>query len=1083
MALFFNEEEEQPLSYTERFLNRQPVEQEEEQQPLSYRERYGTPSYSDRYGGRTVPGPSTLEASFPMAAERKGKGIQETSETLKRLTGFELPLAEETGKAIEEYGTAGLEGYRPEYIDKNLVDLPAEDVIPWLGETIESQAGEMGINYGLSYLSNKIGGVPGTVIRGLNTGQIYTGLVAEAQEDIARKSGLKSVDELTDTQKTKAQFIAGANTFLELWAPRNLGKTDKKYKFTGDNKKDADTWQDISKEIKRNKSEVAKEFAKETFKVGASEAATEYLQGVTTSLAAESGIGYELTPQGIKEAFDRVVGGFAGGSVYSSPATYRQATLPNRQIDLAQQVLRAQNIQNKLEAGKVYREQGIDYAPFQFDVPDKKVGKTRQTIADIGKLLFNRSISQQGNDFERAINRASTGSDVDLIVKDIAGAFVGAESFSGQEQVSPGYHKLRKQYLGKYAPRYDKIMRKWSRGIPLTGRMFESVDPDVDAYITARLLGKPTEQLSQVLSNKGIDIADLNNDINTINNIKNELYEDLSTTLGKSGLGLGYQKNYIPRSINREAVERDTEGFITSVIEDVGGYTREQAQEIANDIINGRDPATLSSEQIRNPDIAKKKGKDKEGFEKSRSKKWDKLNEDFRETSALRSIENYITNATNRLASAEAFGGKNAEKLSKAVNRALERGLIDNNTAKRIWGLYDAEHRRLGTGTEYENILNMTRTASQLAAVKLLGLATLSSLPELAWMPGRVGFVNMLKASPKAAGFFLKGLAQTILPGGTGKAFDNAFAKTLLQTLGMATNPVVMEKIEALIGGDINKYMSMWFRAPAGLFLTQYTNFVRAWTAVSALEMLQNEANKVHRGKKLTAKNKRALERELRENGLTFEDFKEMVRRGNGKLDVLNDQYLEQRFTKSNGNEISIRDAIVPWLEKIVTDVALEPQATNRPLWTSDKRFQAVAQLKSFPIVFGNTILKRTYKQLNPKICTPGLQNNMSVLFSVGAAFGLASLVVELKKFIKGNTDESTISEYIAGMGIPYWGTDSLVKAGGLPVLSTLDMFFKPMISMFTDDDGNPIADTAEALLDILVRTFGSAIFAEQLGE
>jgi len=296
--------------------------------------------------------------------------------------------------------------------------------------------------------------------------------------------------------------------------------------------------------------------------------------------------------------------------------------------------------------------------------------------------------------------------------------------------------------------------------------------------------------------------------------------------------------------------------------------------------------------------------------------------------------------------------------------------------------------------------------------------------------------------------------------------------------MGLAMTPTVDEKIASFMAGDVNPFMNAWFRSPAGLFLTQYTNFVRAWTAVSALRMIQNEANKVLNGR-LKGKNKIALERELRENGLTIEDFTRIAREGNGKIDFTNDAYLEKRFTKSDGTEVSIRDVLVPWVRKITTDVALEPRPTNRPLWMSNPQLQLVAQLKSFPVVFANNIMKRTYRQLNPKICTPGLQSNMSVLGSVAAAFGLAALVVELKNAIKGKTEDATIVDYVAGVGIPYIGTDSFSQAASIPALATLDSFFMPLFS----SDGEGIADTAEAVLEQLVRTFGSAILAEDLGE
>ena len=71
---------------------------------------------------------------------------------------------------------------------------------------------------------------------------------------------------------------------------------------------------------------------------------------------------------------------------------------------------------------------------------------------------------------------------------------------------------------------------------------------------------------------------------------------------------------------------------------------------------------------------------------------------------------------------------------------------------------------------------------------------------------------------------------------------------------------------------------------------------------------------------------------------------------------------------------------MVPWVRKLVTDVALEPTTTNRPLWMSNPDMQLLAQLKSFPILFGNTIAKRVIRKMNPKTCSPDFMGQMATV-------------------------------------------------------------------------------------------------------
>jgi len=1026
---------------------------------------------------------STLGASIELAKERQGFGGKETAQRISEVFGVDTGSLQNFFGGLEKEGSEALTKWKPSYIDKPFLE--SQNKPGWIAEQVGSQAGETGLIYGVSLLSRLMPGPIGSVVRGATIVPTYNSIYSETLQDIARKSN-KDVSQLSTGDKQRAAIYAGLNTALELVIPFRTAKKAIPIKFTGNVKKDlkaVDKW--LKSTTPDTKLQQTAKFSKELGKTGLGEMTTETLQGIVSSAASEPGISYEFTPEGMSEAVDRAVGGFFGGTTFGSPASIANATQVNRTRNQYNQLLTAGNRQKLLEAGENFKKTGKETTPRLFNVTPPKQIPVLSKLKDIGAntlfrradALFNDKLNRfaQGGLTEKG--NKPTGKDVNLLVNKLFPRFGEVESMSGDKQQGIGYDTYRMTLLGDYGTKFDNIYNKWRGGGNVLGRF----NPAIDAYVGAKLeegSGRVTAEQIAALEAQlptNINKQDLDNDIATLREITDNVYGQLKETLAKSDMEIGYTKGYLPRGIDRKAIEANREGFIQSLVKDVG-YNRKKAEAIANDIIKGRDPTILSSKEIRG--YRKRKGEKKKGFEKERNLKWDALNPEFRNQSAFDSLQDYIYKATSRIASAEKFGGNKAEKLAADVDEALEKGLITSSEAKTIWDMYDAEHKRYGLpeSPEQEALVETSRLLAAAASVKLLGLAILSSIPELAHMPSRVGFINTVKAAPKAAGFFMKGLMQSVYPGKTGKSLNNAFAKDLIQVMGMGLNPIVNERVEALMAGDVNPFMNWWFRSLGGGFLTQYTNFVRSWTAVAGMYMIQDEAKKVVNGT-LKGKNKVALERELRENGLTLKDFEQIIRQGNNTIDFLDDTFLEKRFTKSDGTVTRVRDVLVPWLRKITTDVALEPRPTNRPLWMANPKLQLVAQLKSFPVVFANNIMKRTYRQLNPKVCTPGLQAGMSTYLSVALALSLAALAIEMKKGIRGDEDEElTVRELLAGAGVPYIDARNFSQIASIPAVSVVDGVFSPL---FSTQEGEGLGDTVEEILNMLIKTTGGAILAE----
>ncbi len=1028
---------------------------------------------------------SDLDFSSASFKQRQGRGFGEMSDYLKRKTGLDSPdFITNYFQQLEETGDTEVKGYVPDY-PSNVLE--ADSTLGWMGEKVKQQAHEQAVIYGGSFLAQKLmmSGHPylATISGGATVAITFNTIWDEAMQELAHLNG-KQVSELTDEERDTAFYLAIQNTALEFLPTRLASKGKNAFKSVA---KDVDgVAKDLSKWLKNvDKDSIirkGKKFLKSSLGIGVKEGTTEATAQLNTMRLSEQGIGYAKTDEGFGQVVSSGAGGVAGGPVFGSGQSISNSREFNKTISEGTRYLNNLNTQNKFKARDEYVKElntgeapaGFDVIPDLYDVPEHHKGKTEQFI----ELLAEKGLGRSTTEFRNAIKKVKTGRDMYDLHTQVFGSLSGVESFSGDTQGKPSFMQLKSDKLNQYSTRFFDIQSKWSGGLwgitqhrVLAGEMGESVHPVIDAYVGAsiekRLTSEETKAVRKLIGKKRL--RELNKDIKELGEIHDKVYEDLSKVLKKSDISLGYTENYLTRGINYKAVKKNKEGFIRTLVDDVG-YTNEKAEEVYNDILNGKDPSTLTSKQIREGN--KRDGTGKSSFEKARSQKWDSLNSEFRDNSTFGSMQNYLLRAATRAASAETFGGRNAEKFSKSIDRLLRRGILTNQGAESAWDMYDAEHNIYKRPeNEQERIWqDISKGVSTVTAVALLGLASVASLTEPMWIPGRVGYMNTLKALPVVAGYVLKGIKRTIYSGRVGKEIDKSFGRSILNTMGMAINPQVNEKIEMMMAGDYNPALTNWFRTPGGLFLTQYTNFVRTWTAAAGLKMMQDQAKKVNR---LKGAELAGLTRELKENGMTVDDFKKIVRLGNGKIDILNDEWLNSRYTKSNGTNISVRDSIVPWMRKITIDVALEPHVGNRPLWMSDPNWQLVAQLKSFPILFSNTIAKRTLKQLNPNVCTPGITGPVQALASTGMALAVAAMVIELKNAIRGSDTEVNLINTIGAVGVPYITANSMTQLVAPAGASVLDRFWNSL----TQGD---LGETAEDGFEMLIKLVAGSIFSEQ---
>jgi hypothetical protein len=722
-----------------------------------------------------------------------------------------------------------------------------------------------------------------------------------------------------------------------------------------------------------------------------------------------------------------------------------------------------------------------DIIPTLYNAPEETKSFLGKVASQIKEIALNRS-DDELKDIRKDIKTGKAMSDF----MDIQGALVDTATGSGETQdVTKSYDTRRHVLIGKYVNRFERIRDTWVRKIPFMGEIGGNVRPAVNRYVAAKLEEKNEKPLynlaqaeSEVLALIGADKKRLlDENIVEIAQIQEEIWAELSKALGKDGLTIGHQKGYLTRSIDYKAVKKNSEAFYQSLLGDVG-LPEVEAKQVLENILNDVEANVFTSEQIR-AGIDQKQGLGKSSFEIIRDGRWDALDTKFRNKDTLESIEKYLLSAVSRIASAEAFGGDRANKYSDAINGLKKVNALNDAQTEKLWGLYDA----------YHNVYKKPRTDNQRAAVaamkglstitsiSYLGLATISSWTEPMWIGQRNGWYNMLKASPAAAGYFLKGLMRSTYAGGEGQKAMSSFGRDLLRVMGMATNPAMSERVDKLMAGDRNIALNYFFRTPAALFLTQYTNFVRVWTAAAGLKMIQEQYSKIDT---MNVQSNKLLAQELRENGLSMDDFRKLGGLANGNIEqaILDDAYLDTTFTNSKGETVAVRDVLVPWMRKITTDVALEPTAGNRPLWMSDPNLMLIAQLKSFPILFGNTIARRLNAKMNPQFCSPDFVGKLGTISAISAAIGMAALALALKDAIKGVEEERGPVEIISAVGVPLISEVGSSQIGGLvagPGLSYVDGFTR---KLFGEE---PLGDTAEEIFKLFLNATTGRIGSETL--
>jgi len=1039
---------------------------------------------------------SAMQASVPQYLQMQGKGLS----ALGDIAGIDTPSVD--AFAAEQERLLG--GFQSKYPGRLLA---SKKPVEWWKEkaalnSMNTIAPMLGFAIGntMKAIPTPVTKILGSAINWGTAAMTYNMNLADTLEEHESAAGR----ELTPTEKGWAATVGMGVTYLDLIAPRRGATETSKLLAKSFGRGGVDATKDsLIKLVNTNRQKLAKQIgtgAKFSAQMIGTEAATEAAQK-TLQIGTSKDPGKIGTSQGLQEIMEEaVIAGPMAGAI-TAPTAVGVGRAENRDLGTARRLAKGYNKDLLANAPDT-----LDKVQGQIDIPmGKGYESDFKLLAQQGNdMIANRfglNIKEGAKKITETVafkgtapltalrDRAKTGLGYSAANK-ILQMFQPTETGSNEAGVRENFFSLKETKTGQYLKNVVDVINKYSDKKMLMGQINKSISPEMSAYMMHQI--DPTKPYAPLPTNFKGDLSTINQDIQSI---KAKL-EEVRLDLVSEGVLREDQKveDYLTNPVSKESVRANQEGFIESLLgssernakeKGTTALTREEVEDIARGIADGYDPSL----RIDRPSEKDRTGLKRKAFEKSRSDAWKYLDEiaaekgygSFREGNIEKVLTGYLQQAATRLASARVFG-KDASKLKAELSKLSKlegNEAITQKEIDRAYDLYDASHNIYKKDAD-KNALAASKFATTVGAVTHLGLATLSSLSELAWIGERAGFGHMLLTLPKAFKYSLDGIKR----GASGKYIAPGESAQAMATLGFNLDPRVNERLDQIFSTDQNAVLSVYFRTPLGGMLTQFTNFNRNWAAQAMMHNINYRANSMLAGD-ISDIEQRRLNSELKENGLTLDDFALISSAFRGedgvvRVDITNDTILDRVVKKETRQvspakkgkkedvreqDVTVRDLLIPWLHKVVDDVVVHPKANNKPLWMSDPRMAIIAQLKTFPVVFGNTVVKRLLRKLNPKQCSPDYGAAVGVVGAIAMAYALVYIGEMLKDSIKGQDfEDPSFKETLDRMGLTgapgmllgagRFQDGAVVSLGGTTI-GALDTLFAEVITpVWTADEG-----------------------------
>src|SRR3990167_2672349 len=588
----------------------------------------------------------------------------------------------------------------------------------------------------------------------------------------------------------------------------------------------------------------------------------------------------------------------------------------------------------------------------------------------------------------------------DKYLKPIADKILGSELSQGPSQVfsptKPGgpFIDARAARLGEWlTPLYDsfrKVQPKWLPGIA------DAIPQALFGYGGAKVNKITNDVLLRYMTN--------DKTLKTIPSKLKILGDELRTLLNKFytdylkdpelGLSTEYFPNWLPHYFDWVKIKTDPKGLET-ILTRFGKFTPSQAQEAVFDLIKNQGVIRTVAQRL-DPNGIKSllQGKKSLLARKATSIDYSRKFRDiptaelmpYLKTDVFNILESYFEAAIQRGEYARLFGANN-EKVNKqivdAITQASQEGKPINvhrltklyDLLEGIQGIYKQDFR-----TKHPWWINIQKGIMTGLNFALLPLVALASFPEAAYPFHRGGVKAYAKAVVNTAFKTVpmeiaKAVYKDFNINGVNKTEAMRLAESIRKAGTDATIHVMSENFFAGVKSPANEY---YFRA----------TFQYYWT-----KMMQLFSSDVYNNLMVDILNKpkpTSWEQQLLDHyGLDHTLGKKWIKQGkplDGNLFGDKFRFGANRFVEEN---------------------VLRPNVANIPMWANHPGLNLIRYLHTFPILAGNTVLKRIVLDIHHAGVTEGWmstatgKNIFQSIGTVAATFIIADFVNNLMDLIR----------------------------------------------------------------------------------
>lgn len=568
-------------------------------------------------------------------------------------------------------------------------------------------------------------------------------------------------------------------------------------------------------------------------------------------------------------------------------------------------------------------------------------------------------------------------------------------------RVDNSLNRLRDSFTGRSLKKGTRqnLQRYIETGVKLKGIVGEAVQAAKanDFSKINKLRGKQRQLAETALAGDTIRdaVAEINYRLESVG-----VQQAYSTTAGG-----------MPLFFDTSRIRNNRQGFKSWLQQDGYASNDVHAQEITENILNAGGVPYLNEptrhKSLRKTDEGEKPGVVNKPINPSTVPK------QFVNENIEKALPNFALKAATRIAHAKTFGA-NGEKLDGLVKQMIQEVREAGHTVndQDIKQIYNIQNALIGTYNPIRQagVQRANKAATVFQAASTLGGATLSSIQEPLVIFERAGLIPALKTLPAALSQAARGIIRSATSKKWMKQHD---MMRVAEELGIAQEYANAEILTQTFSAEHASMLDTFFKSPFGLFLYQWTRWVRAWATGASMAKFDQYQREFNSGKISTL-----TKQQLADLGFSTQDFASLVnvaKAANVKLS----EVLKRNATDPNVVTETVLDTQLPSGKtgrellragtlRMVNESVMAPRATVRPMWLNDPHFALIGELKSFPIVFGNTVIKRLINKIDPRKmkCGGSAMQAMGALSAAAAMVGVAYLMQEVKFGIWGSGED-----------------------------------------------------------------------------